>query len=305
MRRDLSVARRGALLSVVALSFTLGTCGPARAVEAKGGFFTTSDGVKLHYLEAGKGPAIVFVPGWTMPGWIWEAQIKHFSEQFHVVALDPRSQGESEKTLNGNDATRRARDVKELVDALHLAPAVLVGWSLAVPELLTYAEQYGGEGVRGYVLVDGFAWTKQDPQFVTAMMGLYGQVQTNRQRFTEAFVRNMYRKPQPDQYIQRLVKVSLEMPADSAVAASVSSVGRADYGPALKKIDRPVMVVCEMQLKAMAADPISSLVPTARVELFEDAGHALFVDDAERFNKALEDFVAHLPQAGAKESSGS
>lgn len=273
----------------------------ANGAEAKSGFFTTSDGVKLHYLEAGHGPAIVFVPGWTMPGWIWEPQIRHFAEHFHVVALDPRSQGDSEKTLSGNDAPRRARDVKELIDALHLAPAVLVGWSLAVPELLTYAEQFGGESVRGYVLVDGFAWTKQDPQFVTGMMGLYGQVQTNRQRFTEAFVRNMYRKPQPDEYIRRLVKVSLQMPADSAVAASVSSVGRLDYSPAIKKMDRPVMVVCETQLKALAADPVQGLLPTARVELFENVGHALFVDDAAHFNSVLDDFIVHLP-ADAKSS---
>jgi non-heme chloroperoxidase len=33
--------------------------------------FLTSDGVKLHYLEAGSGPSMVFVPGWTMPAWIW------------------------------------------------------------------------------------------------------------------------------------------------------------------------------------------------------------------------------------------
>jgi non-heme chloroperoxidase len=294
MWRQESLERKG-WLEAGLLSLLLMVWAVPAGVETHSAFFTTSDGVKLHYLEAGKGPAIVFVPGWTMPGWIWDAQIRHFAEHFHVVALDPRSQGESEKTLNGNDAPRRARDVKELIDALHLAPTVLVGWSLAVPEVLTYAEQFGGESVRGYVLVDGFAWQKQDPQFVTAMMGLYGQVQTNRRRFTEAFVRNMYRKPQPDEYIQRLVKVSLEMPADSAVAASVSSVGRADYGPALKKMDRPVMVVCETQLKRMAADPVQSVVPSARVELFEDAGHALFVDDAERFNKTLEDFIAHLP----------
>ena len=132
------------------------------------------------------------------------------------------------------------------------------------------------------------------------MMGLYRQVQTNRRQFTEAFVRNMYRKPQPEEYIQRLVKVSLEMPADSAVAASVSSVGRADYGPAIKKVDRPVMVVCEAQLKAIAADPVQGLVPSTRVELFENAGHALFVDDAERFNKVLDDFIANLPGAASK-----
>src|SRR5207244_12981676 len=49
----------------------------------------------------------------------------------------------------------------------------------SVPELLTYAEQFGGSRVRGYVLVDGFAWDKQDPQFITTMVGMYKQVQTN------------------------------------------------------------------------------------------------------------------------------
>jgi non-heme chloroperoxidase len=215
-------------LGIVALCSSLMATGSLSAAEVKGGSFTTSDRVKIHYLEAGKGPAIVFVPGWSMPAWIWESQIKHFSESFHVVALDPRSQGESEKVANGNDMERRARDVKELVEQLHLAPAVLVGWSLAVPELLSYAEQFGGDSVRAYVLVDGLAWTKQDLQFVASMLGMYHQVETNRTAFTDRFVRNMYRKPQPEEYIERVKQASMQMPSDSAVAASVSSVSRAD-----------------------------------------------------------------------------
>lgn len=136
--------------------------GGAGAAEpgVKSGTFTTSDGVRMHYLEAGSGPAIVFVPGWTMPAWIWDAQIKHFARQYHVAALDPRSQGESEKVSQGNSPERRSQDVKELCEHLKLGPAVLVGWSLAVPELLTYAEQFGGASVRAYVLVDGFLWEK-------------------------------------------------------------------------------------------------------------------------------------------------
>ena len=262
--------------------------------KAKSGYLTTSDGVRLHYLEAGKGPGMVFVPGWSMPAWIWDAQIRHFADHYHVVALDPRSQGDSDKTLQGNSTERRARDIKELVDGLKLGPAVLVGWSLAVAELLTYAEQFGGSSVRAYVLVDGFAWDKQDPQFVSAMLGMYQQLQSNRREFTEKFVRGMYRKPQPEDYIQRVLAASLQMPADSAITASVSSVGRADWRPAIAKLDRPVLIACETGLKSMAADPVKSLVPSARVELFDDAGHALFVDDADRFNSVLEDFLLHL-----------
>ena len=88
----------------------------------KSRFFTTSDGVRIHYLEAGKGPAIVFIPGWQMPGWIWEKQMAHFSAKYRVIAVDPRSQGESDKPADGNYPERRARDYKELVDHLNWRP---------------------------------------------------------------------------------------------------------------------------------------------------------------------------------------
>ncbi len=264
--------------------------------EAKDGSFKTSDGIKLHYLEAGSGPAIFFEPGWSMPAWIWDAQIRELAAHFHIVALDPRSQGDSDKPTEGNSCERRAQDIKELLEHLKLEHVVLVGWSLGVPELLTYAERFGGSRVRAYVLVDGFAWEKQDPQFITSMVGMYKQVQTNRREFTEKFVRSMYKKPQPEEYIQRVVAASLKMPSDSAVAAGVSSISRADWRPALAKVDRPVLVMCQAQLKDMAADPVVAAIPSARVELFADAGHALFVDDPVRFNALLGDFILHLPE---------
>src|SRR5437660_6190388 len=231
-----------------------------------------------------------------MLSWIRVRRCPYCADLLHVVGLDPRSQGDSDKPTEGNSCERRAQDIKELLEHLKLDHVVLVGLSLGFPELLTYAEQFGASGVRGYVLVDGFAWDKQDPQFITSMVGMYKQVQTNRRDFTEKFVRSMYKKPQPEEYIQRVVAASLKMPSDSAVAASVSSISRADWRPALAKVDRPVLVMCQAQMKGMAADPIVSAIPAARVELFEDAGHALFVDDAGRFNALLGDFILHLPE---------
>ena len=54
--------------------------------------------MRLHYLEAGPrlGHTIVFVPGWTMPAWIWAPQIQAFGQQYHVMAFDPRGQGDSD-----------------------------------------------------------------------------------------------------------------------------------------------------------------------------------------------------------------
>jgi len=77
---------------------------PTFAQDAAGqGFFTTSDQVRLRYLEAGQGTAILFIPGWLMPADIWEPQLRELSKEYHVVALDPRSQGQSDITPRGND----------------------------------------------------------------------------------------------------------------------------------------------------------------------------------------------------------
>src|SRR5438309_11490364 len=84
--------------------------------EGKDGSFKTSDGVKLHYLEAGNGPAIFFEPGWSMPAWICDLQFKYFAEHFHVVALDPRSQRDSDKPTEGNPCERRAQKITEALD---------------------------------------------------------------------------------------------------------------------------------------------------------------------------------------------
>ena len=88
---------RMSILLLLVQQATAGNPAPAQS-----GFFTTGDGVQLHYLQAGQeGHSILFVPGWTMPAWIWEHQIAHFSRHYRVVAFDPRSHGDSERVTEG------------------------------------------------------------------------------------------------------------------------------------------------------------------------------------------------------------
>ncbi len=110
------------LLCILSVSSVLAQ---TTATTTKSGFFKTSDGVRIHYLEAGSGRPIVFIPGWTMPAWIWQKQIDEFSKSYHVIAVDPRSQGESDKPTYGHLPETRSRDYKELVDQLGLKQPVL------------------------------------------------------------------------------------------------------------------------------------------------------------------------------------
>jgi non-heme chloroperoxidase len=138
--------------------------GPLAAAQAtKSAFIKTSDGIRIHYVEAGQGRAIVFIPGWMMPEWIWQKQIDELSKKYRVIAVDPRSQGESDKPTYGHLPETRARDYKELVDQLGLKQPVLVGWSMGCGELLSYVEQFGEDGIGGLVLVDGLIRTRPMP----------------------------------------------------------------------------------------------------------------------------------------------
>ncbi len=268
----------------------------AFAQTAKSDFFQTSDNVKIHYVEAGSGRAIVLIPGWTMPLWIWQRQIDEFSKKYHVIAVDPRSQGESDKPVAGHLPETRSRDYKELVDHLDLKKPVLVGWSMACGELVKYAEQFGTDNVAGIVLVDGYLSEKQNVEMFAVLSGWMNQLQSDRRKQAEGFVRSMYKKPQPEDYIQRLIDASVQVPADTAVVLIYNMIAVKDFSSGLAKMNRPVLFAYQPESQPSADFLKSKLGDKLRLERFEGDGHALFVDDPDKFNHAIEAFVQSLPK---------
>jgi non-heme chloroperoxidase len=285
------------LCAVSVLSTFLQTAMAQTAVRqsTKDGFFRTSDGVRIHYVEAGSGRPIVFIPGWTMPTWIWQKQIDEFSKHYHIVAVDPRSQGESDKPPYGHLPETRSRDYKELVDQLALKKPVLVGWSMACGELIKYAEQFGSDNVAGFVLVDGFVTDKPSDLF-GPISGWMNQLQLDRQKQADGFVRSMFKKPQSEDYLKRVIDASTQVPADTAVLLIYDMIAVKDFSPGLARMNRPVLFTYQPESQQSADYLKLKLGDKLRLELFDGDGHALFVDDPEKFNHVVEDFIQSLPK---------
>jgi len=280
------------VLTVIAMLATCAAQAPSSARDplslVKSDFFTTSDGVRIHYLDAGKGPAIVFIPGWTMPAWIWEKQIAHFAPQYRVIAIDPRSQNESDKPVEGNYPERRARDYKELVDHLKLTPVVLVGWSMGVPEIFAYVNQFGTTDLRAAVLVDGFIALDESTRKL--FFQLTHMIAADRTNLVSNFVRDMYSQPQPAAYYARLIADSLKTPTNTA--AELLIVSHQDWTATLPKLSNtPVLYITTTHVKPQI-EIARRAIPNLQSEVLDDAKHALFVDHAERFNSTSEKFIA-------------
>ena len=93
-------------------------------------YFKTSDGVNLHYLEAGSGPLIVMIPGWSQSAEQFKYQIDALSDRYHCIAIDMRGHGESEKVEFGYKIQRLAKDLHEFLVGLDLAKVALFGNSM-------------------------------------------------------------------------------------------------------------------------------------------------------------------------------
>lgn len=262
-------------------------------------FVTTADGVSLHYLESGRGPSLVFVPGWTTTAQFFEPQIQHFASSYRVVAVDPRSQGDSTKTTEGNSTEQRAQDLATLIDRLALAPAAVVAWSMGVADLLSLIDQFGTSSLRSVVLVDGAIVSPSvDPEMFSLLVGEVKKMQRDRRAYSAELIRRLFRRPHADDFYARLAAATLETPTNTAIAMQFDSLAF-DYRAALRALDRPVMFAGRSGKPGPGTqvDIFREERPNDRVELFPQSGHAVFLDEPDRFNAIVGDFLSSQPRA--------
>lgn len=250
--------------------------------------FRSSDGVRLNYTSNGSGEVIVLVPGWTMPASIWAPQIEHLSKRYRVIAFDPRSQGDSAIAKSGHNMARRAQDIGELIEHLGVPRVVLAGWSLGVLEALSYVQAQGDARIAGLVLVDNSVG--EDPAPKGGRGNFMARLRADRPAVMAKFVREMFSSTQPPAYLDALTAQALKTPYKASVDLLSIKQSREFWRAAVYGTARPVLYAVTPRLKGQAEN-LQRQRPATRSEVFEGAGHALFVDEPQRFNALLDEFL--------------
>jgi non-heme chloroperoxidase len=115
---------------------------------------TTKDGTQIYYKDWGAGPPVVFCHGWPLNGDAWESQMLFLGfHGYRCVAHDRRGHGRSSQPWNGNDMDTYADDLAELLNALDIKGATLVGHSTGGGEVARYLGRHGASRVAKAVLV--------------------------------------------------------------------------------------------------------------------------------------------------------
>lgn len=118
------------------------------------GHVRTSDGVRLHYLEAGTGAPLVLLPGWSQTAAEYRYQLDELSETYRCIAIDMRGHGESDNVEFGYRVPRFAKDLHDVLAALDLDEVNLLGHSMGCGIIWAYWDLFGAERLARLILVD-------------------------------------------------------------------------------------------------------------------------------------------------------
>ena len=277
------------------------------AAESK--HITTSDGVKLHYLEAGVGPVLLMLHSWSGTAEQFRYQIDGLGERNRCIALDMRGHGDSEKVDYGYKIHRFAKDVYDVLQALELTDVALLGHSMGCSVIWCYWDLFGPRRLRKLIFVDEAPFITSDPawsdaerqsagslfdlevllQTCNALAGRDGEL-TTKQLFNGTFTKAM-----PEAEKNRIIEGFLKLPRRHA-ASLLYNHSVQDWRDVIPRINLPTLIVGGRVsiFPWQSQEWIHRQISGSQLEIFEEeegGNHFMFLEQPEKFNRIVSEFI--------------
>jgi non-heme chloroperoxidase len=289
------IARHCFALSAAALLIATVQPGFSEDMKGKALNVTTPDGLTISAQEYGNpnGPGIVFIHGFSQSHLSWMRQTdSDLAKDFHIVTYDLRGHGNSDKPLEAaryRDSKAWGDEVQAVIDAAGLKRPVLVGWSYAGRVISDYVATHGAGGISGIDFVD--ASIKFIPEYVGDNLKnlplMASEDMLTNINATRVFLHGCFSKqPSADDFETML---AFNMMVPPKVRAGLS--GRPlDATEIMAKLSIPVLVshgAEDKNAKVETAKYTASVIPGAKLSIYDGIGHSPFYEDAPRFNSEL------------------
>lgn len=271
----------------------------------------TSDGVRLHYTDAGPGDSgttVVLIAGFMASALTWQLQADALVAAGHrVVSLDRRNHGLSDFPTHGQRMGRHGQDLHEALVQLEIQDAVMVGGSQGASATWACIDLHGTDRVRAVVSVDQTPRMLNDEDWT---LGFYGFDRSNAGTFFAEAIPQTGRGAGPERTMVTLGVLAQRVGREPAEAMAVLMPGPhpvtmsllqdhalQDWRDVVARTEVPVLMVAGRESQfwpaehAMAA---AELAPQGRAVVIEECGHAVNIDQPGRFNEVLLSFLGEL-----------
>jgi pimeloyl-ACP methyl ester carboxylesterase len=265
--------------------------------------FIDSDGVRLHYEEAGAGSPVLFAHEFGSDLTGWEPQIRFFSRYFRCIAFNARGYPPSDVPADpaAYSQTIAGDDVARLLSALGVETAHVVGLSMGSVTALDFGLRHGA-GARsitlcgcgyGSVATDRQAWLEGTARMAD---GLQSDFERTMESYAEGPTRLPFKRKDPRGWQDFLDGLKRLSPVGTALSLrGIQAVRPAlyDLEDAIRRLAMPALIVVGDEDEP-ALEPslfLKRTVPDAALWVFPRTGHAVNTEEPDLFNRALFDFL--------------
>jgi len=267
---------------------------------------TTKDGTKIYFKDWGTGRPVVFSHGWPLSADAWDAQMIFLGQHgYRVIAHDRRGHGRSEQSWNGNDMDTYADDLANLIEALNLREATLVGHSTGGGEVARYIGRHGSKRIAKAVLIGAvppiMLKTATNPGGLpmSTFDGIRAGVLGDRSHFFKGLRIPFYGYNKPDAEVSQGVRDSFWLQGMQCSIKGaydcIKAFSETDFTDDLKKMDVPTLIlhgdadqIVPIGTSAMMS---AKLVKNATLKVYPGAPHGMCTVDADQVNGDLLAFL--------------
>ncbi|AKU97859.1 Chloroperoxidase [Labilithrix luteola] len=228
----------------------------------------------------------------------WQRQVDDERlASFRIVTYDLRGHGDSDKPVDPSsyqDEERWADDLHAVLETCGLRDPVLVVWSLAGVVTSAYLRKYGGSRLGGVVWVGAIPTVAAvtESAVFELMPRMFSPHIDERIDGLRAWLASCFGHSAPPSYMfeRMLASASFALP----LAPAVGSFTVADPWPTLRAFDRPALVIQGTHDRITPPDvgrQLAENIPNATLVMYDGAGHALFIDEPDRFASDILAFV--------------
>jgi 3-oxoadipate enol-lactonase len=249
----------------------------------------TNNGYDIGYAESGSGSAtpIVFLHGVGSDKSVWRPQLEHFGRERRAIALDYPGYGDSDPAPSGMTRDDYASAIISAMHELGVDHAHVCGLSLG--GVVAIAMHHAGAGrCASLILADTFAVHPDGQAIYDRSMAV-----TDLRAMAEARVDVLLAQPADPAVRSEVVDTMARIPIP-AYRIGAEAVWLADQADRAQAIDVPTLVVCGTEDKVtppILSQALAKLIPGARYEEIEGAGHISNFEKPDAFNRLVGDFI--------------
>lgn len=234
---------------------------------------------------------ILFIHGWPLSH-------KQFEYQFDIlpsmgvrcIGMDWRGFGNSDKPYAGYGLDRLADDIRAVIDTLQLQNVTLAGHSAGGALIVRYMARHQGRGVSKLVMIDA-----QSPDSVPqdAADRFISDTLTDRPRMLAGLADQFFFQHISDPFSDWFFQVGLEG-AGWATAAVMGTLKEQNVRQDLAHIHVPTLIVHGIHDKVVPfsnAQETNQLIRNSVLVPFQYSGHVPFLDEREKFNQVIMQFI--------------